>query len=335
MNTFNASILSCILCSMAMTIAADEHELSPYQKSVEERQNPVTGVTYEAVDPESIPEREERWSDFLPIWGKEAREQGYVLPHPFGLSLVGLHQNQPFEVTSIALNYSGSEYTFKNISASNVTVSDSTANLRADVWLFPFFNMYVMAGKTDATANLNVDIDALIPNKTATACKALELPFEKDNLNPLDNNGSCLLQSSIPTALDIKGDNLGVGMTVAGGYGDFFGMLDMNYTESDLNISKEKASTTVTSTRLGWNGAFGSMGGSLWVGAMHQDIKQTLDIILPIDGLSVVVEQEASSPVNYLLGGRINFSQEWEMIIETNAGFSDRQQFMLQLSYRM
>ncbi len=32
---------------------------------------------------------QERWSDFLPLWGKELREQGYKLPLPFGVSIMG------------------------------------------------------------------------------------------------------------------------------------------------------------------------------------------------------------------------------------------------------
>lgn len=315
-------ILTFMLSSFTAVISAEESELSLHKKKMDARQNPTTGVTYEAVNPNKLPEREERWSDFLPIWGKEARENGYVLPHPFGLSIIGMHQDQPFDIHNIDMKIAG--ISFDGISASNVSVRDSTMNLRADAWIFPFLNTYLLAGKTQATSTFDLDINKVINNKIA--CRALNIPIK---------NGSCSLQMSTPMTLDIEGNNIGAGMTIAGGYGDFFGMIDINYTESDLDISKIKAKTTVTSARLGWNGKIGSIGGSLWIGAMHQDIKQTLDIILPFDALSVVIEQEASSPVNYLLGSRFNITQEWEVIIETNAGFADRAQFMMQLSYRM
>ncbi len=350
------TMLATVTTLLAFTTLADEVEtnnanvtnnsMSDYKQRVEKRQNPNTSISYEAIDPNHLPEKNERWSDFLPIWGKEAREQGYVLPLPFGISIIGLQQRQPFQVNNIGLAFKDTSSQLidnvikKTILATDLTVEDSTINARADVWLFPFLNIYALVGQTDATSRLDLNINASIPDQPLATCNLLGLNFEQTSGGLLGPKGNCLIEATTPIKLDIKGDNIGAGMTIAGGYGDFFGMLDVNFTSSDLDIAEENAEVIVTSARIGWNGAFGALGGSLWLGAMHQNVKQTLNIPIPgianqPSGVKVIIEQEASSPVNYLLGGRLNFTEAWEMIIETNAGFADRQQFLMQISYRL
>ena len=123
-----------------------------YLERMRDRESQATGVTFETVDKEHLPEREERWSDFLPIWGKDARDRGYVLPLPFGISLVGLTQEQPFEVSRIGLAFGGNENDDINnlvnsaVTAKNLEVSDTTFNLRFDTWIFPFWNVYRAVG---------------------------------------------------------------------------------------------------------------------------------------------------------------------------------------------
>lgn len=99
------------------------------------RENPTSSIPYESGRPSA--KREPRWSDFLPILGKEAREAGYVLPRPFGVSIGFMHQEQPFDVNSIALN----DVDFSSpgvIQLSEVDNIETTRIARFDVWLLPF-----------------------------------------------------------------------------------------------------------------------------------------------------------------------------------------------------
>ena len=316
-----------------------------YKQQVHKRQNPDSSVGYELVIPEALPPRN-RWSDFLPILGKEAREAGYLLPLPFGISVIGLTQEQPFKVSKIGLQIDGKQSDEINdsidnaISAKNLRVSDTTYNLRLDTWLFPFWNVYGLVGKTTGQANLELDVDLEIPTSLLVLtgigsglnekrCTSINLPFKGPN------PGGCLVSAKdIPTKLNFHGTVLGYGTTVAGGYGDFFGMLDMNYTEADINIAIEKSTQTVYSGRIGWNGNIATYQGQVWIGAMKQDIKQQLAITANGGKVAVLIDQEASSPWNYLIGGQWNISEEWSIIAESNFAFSDRQQFMMQLGYR-
>ncbi len=316
-----------------------------YKQQVSDRQNPNSSVGYELVIPEALPPRN-RWSDFLPILGKEAREAGYLLPLPFGISLVGLTQEQPFTVSEIGLEIDGqqseiiNDFIDNSISAKNLKVSDTTYNLRFDAWILPFWNVYGIVGKTKGTAELELDVELELPTLLLAAagignglndkrCTSINLPFQ----GPVP--GHCLVGAEgIPTSLDFHGTVLGYGTTIAGGYGDFFGMFDVNYTEADINIAIEKSEQTVYSTRLGWNGSIGIYQGQIWLGAMKQDIKQQLAVSTLGNKVAVLIDQHASSPWNYLIGAQWNITEEWAIIAETNLAFSDRQQFMMQLGYR-
>lgn len=316
-----------------------------YEQQIHNRQNPASSVGYELVIPEALPPRN-RWSDFLPILGKEARKAGYLLPLPFGISVVGLTQQQPFTVSKIGLKIDGQQSDVINnfidgtITAKNLKVSDTTYNLRFDAWILPFWNVYGIVGKTKGKAELELDVDLELPTLLLAAtgigsgfndkrCTSINLPYQ----GPAP--GDCLVTvEGIETTLHFNGTVLGYGTTIAGGYGDFFGMFDVNYSEADINIAIEKTQQTVYSARLGWNGSIGVYQGQLWVGAMKQDIEQQIAISTPGDRVVVLIDQHTSSPVNYLIGAQWNITEEWSIIAETNFAFSDRQQFMFQLGYR-
>jgi hypothetical protein len=316
-----------------------------YEQQVHKRRNPASSVGYELAIPEALPPRN-RWSDFLPILGKEARKAGYLLPLPFGISVVGLTQQQPFTVSKIGLEIDGQQSDVINdfidgaITAKNLKVSDTTYNLRFDTWILPFWNVYGIVGKTKGKAELELDVSLELPTLLLAAtgigsgfnsnrCTSINLPYQ----GPAP--GDCLVDvDSLATTLHFNGTVLGYGTTIAGGYGDFFGMFDVNYSEADINIAIEKTQQTVYSARIGWNGSIGVYQGQLWVGAMKQDIEQQIAILIPGDKVVVLIDQHTSSPVNYLIGAQWNISEEWSIIAETNFAFSDRQQFMFQLGYR-
>ena len=279
-----------------------------------QRQNPVTRVPYESGEhSESV--CEDRWSNFLPIWGQAACERGYVLPRPFGVSLGYMHQDQPFVVDGILIN--GVDVKGPGIAVVNeVQNEETTWTLRLDAWILPFWNVYGIAGRTDGEAigPLRVDLQPVFP----LLCS---LP-----------GNQCAVDTTF--ILDYEADVLGLGTTIAGGYKDFFGMIDINHTRADIDISLTDAEATVVSSRIGWNGKVGGFTGVLWIGAMYQDIEQTLD--LPLDlgqDLAVVsIAQQVQEPWNYLIGGQWDVNRSIAILAEL--GFGDRRSQMLSVSFR-
>ena len=278
------------------------------------RENPASPVPYESgrVGESTC---ENRWSDFLPILGKAACDLGYVLPRPFGVSVGYMHQDQPFDVGGIFVN--GIDVKTPGLAVvDEVQNEETTYTLRADVWILPFWNIYGILAKTNgrAVGPLTINLEPVFP----TLCK-----FPGSN---------CQIDSQF--RLDYKGNVRGYGTTIAGGYKDFFGMIDYNRTTTDLDISLTDAKATVISSRIGWNGKIGGFTGVLWVGVMYQDIAQTLDLPLDIgvDTLLVTIEQSTQEAYNWVIGGNWDINRSFSILAEI--GMGKRTSQMLSFTYR-
>jgi len=294
--------------------ATTEAEQTQQADAATLRENPVSALPYES-GRVGEPSCEDRWSNFLPMLGKAACELGYVLPRPFGISVGYMHQDQPFDVGGIFVN--GIDVKTPGVAVVNeVQNEESTYTLRADVWILPFWNIYGILGRTSGQAigPLMVSLEPVFP----TLCK---LP-----------GNDCSVDTTFK--LDYKADVRGYGTTIAGGYKDFFGMIDFNWSTANLDISLTDAKAKVISSRVGWNGKIGKFTGVLWVGVMYQDISQALDLPLDIgeDTLLVTIDQANQEAYNYLIGGQWDINRSFSVLAEL--GFGERKSQMLNLTYR-
>lgn len=303
-----------LLFSSTHVIAQESPAEAQQTDRASQRENPQSNIPYESGKDE-LQACEDRWSSFLPIWGRAACEKGYVLPRPFGVSLGYMHQDQPFDVGDVLVN--GINVTRPGIAVvDEVQNEESTATLRFDAWILPFWNIYGILGRTegDASGPLKINLQPVFP----VLCS---LP-----------GNNCQVDTTFD--IDYKADVIGYGTTIAGGYKDFFGMIDYNRTRADLDISITDARATVISARIGWNGKLGGFSGVLWLGAMYQDIAQTLDLQADIgeDTVLVSIEQSTQEPYNYLIGGQWDINRSFSILAEL--GFGERSSQMLNLTYR-
>ncbi len=311
--TWTGLLATLIFCSHAYA-QENQEDAETQTDQATQRENPVSAIPYES-GKDKPSTCEDRWSNFLPILGQAACERGYVLPRPFGISLGYMHQDQPFDVGDIFVN--GIDVKTPNIAVvDEVQNEESTYTLRFDAWLLPFWNVYGILGRTDGEAigPLTVNLDPIFP---------ILCGFPGNN---------CSIDSTFQ--LKYKADVTGFGTTVAGGYKDFFGMIDYNRTSADLDISSTDAKATVISARIGWNGKLGGFTGVLWVGAMHQDIAQTLDLQVDIGNalLDVSIEQSVHEPLNYVVGGQWDVNRSFSILAEF--GMGKRKSQMLNFTFR-
>jgi hypothetical protein len=173
------------------------------------------------------------WSK-LPFLAEEVHKRGYKLPIPVGLSFVYNFQevdyeaNEDFKATATGgiLGCMGMSGVAKTLCIANSTLGDnshtnSTAysvpfkdvsiegedrsfQLRADVWVLPFLNLFLVAGATDGTKQI------------------------KAKLNNVDGlTGICSAMSAIgqectlPIPLEYEASNFGGGLILAGQYDAF------------------------------------------------------------------------------------------------------------------
>jgi hypothetical protein len=136
----------------------------------------------------------------FPLWAGPALERGAPLPLPHGLGVVLVQDQEglfgdhlsvriakgrapPADATLIAV----APVTFDNVGATR------SVQIKADIWVFPFLNLFASLGKVDGDIAIDVviDEDALLPPpicRPAAPCGIKHLNFT----TPLDNTTTTL-----------------------------------------------------------------------------------------------------------------------------------------------
>lgn len=277
-------------------------------------------------------------SRFLPIWGDEARAQGYELPEPFGAGYAYMHLKQDIVVDNINIIIPPTVPLIKGIyiDAGATSQTSETHLARFDAWVLPFMNVYALLGKTKGSSTTVLENGSYITKIG---------PFTQSHSLPVKGE---LFQ------LDFKGDTYGVGTTLAGGYQDAFALVDVNYTRADLDILDGEIKALVVTPRIGYTFSLaqlfeghGNAKLQLWTGAMYQDITQNFrgninQLNLPASIQSLVnlfasdmkfdVKQHLANKWNPLIGARFELTPHFNFT--TEVGFDQRKTFMFTGEYR-
>lgn len=274
-------------------------------------------------------------SRVLPIWGDEARARGYDIPEPFGASYSYMNLRQDIIVDKIGFEASGwaAMSDVVTVDVGHTREKSETHLLKLDSWVFPFLNLYGVYGKTKGTSSTTINqviVDFGFPFPVAQN--------EKFNL-------------------DFKGNTYGAGFTLAGGYNQFFGTFDLNYTKTNLDILDGDIKALVISPRVGYEFVFsplisgqGNTKLQVWTGAMYQDITQRFrgdvsklslpgklnDFLnspdLDIGNVKFDVEQHLAHKWSQTVGARLEVTRNFNVI--TELGFNNRNSFFVSGEFR-
>ena len=300
----------------------------------------------------------------LPFLGDEARKRGYVLPLPFGVSINYMDMRQNINVDSISftgLSLDGRnidcgkdpvcKHAVKNIFAKgpvsldnafqigvgHTRESSKTETLKLDAWLLPFMNVYGLVGHTEGHSISQIAVGLKGPNG-----KVVPMPGMQD----------------LDFRLDFKGTTYGMGTTLVGGVGNWFTVLDANYTQTRFDILDGSIDAITISPRVGYRFNTPSVDAlhlpagklNLWVGSMYQDVQQEFkgslnDLSMPSPLLQNMVnlanqdnngrfdvKQHLQSPWNVLVGAQYELTQNFN--ITTEFGFAERNSFFISGEYR-
>lgn len=272
----------------------------------------------------------------LPIWGDEARARGYDIPEPFGVGYNYMNLRQDIVVDKIGFIMPKNPETAGALSvdAGHTREKSETHMLKVDSWIFPFMNVYGLYGKTKGKSH------------TILNGGAFDLGFAKLPLKFLEGQ---------PFDLDFEGKTYGAGMTLAGGYNQFFGTVDLNYTKTNLDILDGDIKALVISPRVGYEFVFspliagqGNTKLQVWTGAMYQDITQRFkgdisglslpgqfqDFVNALDdpGMKFDVEQHLAHKWSNLVGARLEVTRNFN--ITSEVGFNNRNSFFISGEFR-
>ena len=261
----------------------------------------------------------------LPIWGEKVRAMGYDLPLPFGAGINLVYMDQGLDIRNLKIGFGNANQEVNRVSFSNASAKDKAATARLDLWLLPFANIYGIIGYIDGKTELDVNL----PGITVDVPGFGQVPI----LDPATLNFD----------IDYNGTTYGGGITLAGGYKNFFGSLDANYTYTDINLVDGDIKTLTISPRLGVLVDPSRIKGSFafWIGAMYMDYTQTvtdsvnlneLDSSLPSVELDFEIDVKNEEHWNFLMGGQWEITKRWQITAE--GGVGNRRQIVLGSSFR-
>ncbi len=96
----------------------------------------------------------------LPIWGKKVAQKGYQLPYSAGFSLNYFWQESSLVINNLNVGFNyGPQYNLDQIVRfNNVTAAAESINIRPDIWLLPFLNVYGILGKVNTSTTIDAGI---------------------------------------------------------------------------------------------------------------------------------------------------------------------------------
>ena len=226
--------------------------------------------------PTQEPQEPKRWSSFLPLMKEEALKRGYVLPLPFGTGVTAtVLTGRDIEVTDLRIGIDGN---------APVSVSDFVdlgsesdvfnANLKLDAWILPFLNVYALLGYVYNESQTDLHVTVPTPGPPG------EVEFDFDVDSKLD------------------GFVGGAGLTLAAGYGDFFLVVDSNYSQTDIGFDDSFRAITA-SMRTGKQWEIGAARSPLqtWLGGAYWDTENVAKGHTDVPGVGRIDFEADQGPV--------------------------------------
>jgi hypothetical protein len=224
--------------------------------------NKIVGKKNEAVI-DSLKTSEYPYS--LPIWGEKATQKGYQLPYSAGMSVNYFWQESSIVIDNLYVGFNnGPQYNLDQIVRFNdATATASAINVRPDIWLFPFLNVYGILGKVNTSTAIDAGI--WVPDA--------------------DNNWSQIM--SFGSKANFTGTTFGLGMTPTIGIGGGWLALDMNVAWTDLDALDKPAQSFIFGPRMGKTFKLKKpeQNIAVWAGAFRVHLKSETAGSLPLNGL--------------------------------------------------
>ena len=280
----------------------------------------------------------------FPVWGDKVYNKGFDIPYPAGVMFNVFAAKQNMVIDEIRLGVNNSEIVdFSGlIQFSDIQATIRNINVRPDLYIFPFWNVYGIFGYSWSETRVVLSSPVV---------------FE--------------------TIAELQGPNYGIGTNLAACVGPVWISGDGNVVWADLDKFDKPVMAVNTSFRVGhtfvdydkpyrnvaiWAGAFGSFIDNKTVGAIDlrevlppgavgDKIKQTdwynslgparkavVNEILDAGAESDLVinydlAKRPANPWNMIIGFQYQFNKNWQLRAEAGM-FGERSQFLASLNYR-
>ena len=141
----------------------------------------------------------------LPLMGKPATKLGYKLPRPVGINALLHLQEQNLQFTGLSIGLNGGDLIDLSdlflLDESSLAQTTTSYMAKGDVWLLPFLNLTLVAGRAENKVDGNLVLTDEI--KALLGLLGLDVP------------------DAINIVTDVSANLYGGGLVLAGGIGDF------------------------------------------------------------------------------------------------------------------
>jgi len=274
------------------------------------------------------------WDHKLPFLAQKVIDKGYDLPLPYGIGFTYANVDQLQLLDELQVGINGSEIIpFDFVSFENARSFSDSYSLKADAWVLPFMNVYVMLGKVRGHADLDIDLDG------NGMLEHLDISCEGLPPSPL-----CPLLEDKTFTLplfkaDFDGTTYGVGATLAAGWKGWFVALPFNLTYADISGSETDGINYTVTPRFGKTLNLGRNGNlSLFAGGNYLKSDLTIDGTFETpDGLlsfDYIIDQKNKDKWNALLGFNWDVNRRLSWSAEYNGFIGSRDAFITSINWR-
>lgn len=220
----------------------------------------------------------------LPIWGAKATRLGFNLPYSAGIGTNYLWQKSDLVIENLMIGFNnGPMVDLAEVVRFNSAKSEASGiNVRPDIWLFPFLNVYGILAK--AQLSTTVDYSIWVP----------------------DANGDWSEAINLDSRAEFQATSVGFGLTPTIGVGGGWLALDMNFTWSDVPELKDPAFAFIFGPRMGKTFRFKTpdRNVAIWAGAFRLKLNTgtsgslPLNEVFPVGDLQIRVDNGITQVAN-------------------------------------
>jgi len=273
------------------------------------------------------------WAHKLPFLAQRVIDKGYDLPLPYGIGLTYANVDQAQLLTELQVGINDHEIIpFEFVSFTNAQSISNSYSIKADAWILPFMNVFVMLGKVDGRAPVDIELDG---NGMLEHLDISCTGFPPNPLCGLLEDKTFYLPTITP---DFEGTTYGIGATLAGGWKGWFVAVPFNITYADMQGSQTDGFSYTATPRFGKVFNLGRNGNlSLFAGGNYLNTDLTVDGTAETpDGLlrfDYIIDQENKDKWNALIGFNWDINKRLSWSAEYNGFVGSRDAIITSFSW--
>ncbi len=256
------------------------------------------------------PDPEQKWQTLFPFFGAGAEKRGHKLPYAIGVTTGFYYGRRRIKVSDAKVALSNFTIPADKLTKIKVKSREKNWSVRLDAWIFPFLSVYALGGYTREYTDAAISVDLL------------------DRVRKLRGAS----RKAFKVSVDLTGITYGGGMTLVGGYKNYFAAFDSNYTISALqgdlvfgNRLSPDVRAMLCSVRLGWRKQICNSWLNLWVGETYWDTTNTIrgNPDIPVLGkVGFSLKESTIKPWSTHIGTHLEITKTLQFMVDMGSNFS-------------